>query len=102
MSPKDESTSTLQLVRRRGIYRAWHRGTKELDFILGHFCDAHVHQFDGPRLELFETVMAYEETELQQWLMGQAELPAGETGEMLGEIRAFHLYLKSNSNLADK
>ncbi len=91
-----------EVARRRATYRAWHRGTKELDFILGHYCDAHIKDFDAERLALFERLMAHEETHLQQWLMGQMDMPEGEIGAMLGEIRLFHLSLGSQSGPIEK
>ncbi len=81
----------LDLIRRRLRYRSSHRGTKELDFILGRFCDAHVDEFDLAMLQRVEALLENEETILQQWLMGQLPLPDGPEGELLAKIRGFHL-----------
>lgn len=88
---EEELELELELVRRRLRYRSSHRGTKELDFILGRFCDAHVDGFDLELLHRVETLLEHEETVLQQWLMGQVSLPEGAEGELLAQIRAFHL-----------
>ena len=91
-------TDPLEILRRRIVYRSSHRGTKELDFILGRFCMAFVNEFDVKQLELFERLLENEETHLQQWLMGQVDIPAGSQGEMLHQIRAFHLAELSQEN----
>ncbi|MCC7346913.1 MAG: succinate dehydrogenase assembly factor 2, partial [Variibacter sp.] len=40
MSGSERSSSGLDERRRRLLFRAWHRGTKEMDFIMGRFADA--------------------------------------------------------------
>jgi len=92
---KDPDVTKLNAARKRALYRAWHRGTKELDLILGGFCQAHINDFDDEELARFEKLMENEETDLQAWLMGQVEIPSNEQGAMLNRIRNFHL----NSNI---
>ena len=96
MSENSRNTEELNVARKRLQYRAWHRGTKELDFILGHFMDAHIQTFDAKTIADFESLLNCEETELQQWLMGQKPVPEGKEGKMLSRIRAFHLQTLSH------
>ena len=91
---------SLDAARRRARYRAWHRGTKELDLILGRYADARINSFDALKLALFEAVMENEENQLQQWFMGQTSIPATQEGEMLEQIRAFHLSVKDEADLS--
>ena len=81
----------MEVARRRLVYRACHRGTKELDFILGRYCKVHVAGFSAEKLARFERLLEHQETILQQWLMGQVPFPEGDEGEMLRQIRAYHL-----------
>ncbi|MBV9585986.1 MAG: succinate dehydrogenase assembly factor 2, partial [Alphaproteobacteria bacterium] len=37
--------------RKRLLYRAWHRGTREADLILGSFAEAHLAGFDAMQLD---------------------------------------------------
>ncbi|HEY7687469.1 MAG TPA: succinate dehydrogenase assembly factor 2, partial [Dongiaceae bacterium] len=39
---------------KRALYRANHRGTKEMDLILGRFAEAEHGGWDGPTLDAFE------------------------------------------------
>ena len=43
--------------RRRLLFRCWHRGTQESDFILGGFADVHLADFDSAQLDRFEHVI---------------------------------------------
>jgi len=88
---KKQNSEELSAARKRALYRAWHRGTKELDLILGRFCEAHINGFDDAELALFENIMENEETDLQAWLMGQVEIPSNDQGAMLSRIRNFHI-----------
>ncbi|MEM7721627.1 MAG: succinate dehydrogenase assembly factor 2 [Pseudomonadota bacterium] len=55
--------------------RAWHRGIKEMDLILGGWADAHLAGADDATLDVFEAVMAEADHDLYQWVSGQAEAP---------------------------
>ena len=75
--------------RRRLRYRAWHRGTRELDFMLGPFADAHLGSMEAPELESFEALFAEEDTDLQKWLLGQEPAPSDAARKMLDRMIAF-------------
>lgn len=81
----------LEMRRRRACYRAEHRGTKELDLILGPFARAHVDGFGIEQLQVLEAVLDAEETDLQAMLMGLAPIPEGPTSGMLTDIRAYQI-----------
>lgn len=90
----------IEIAQKRLRYRSWHRGTKELDFILGHYIDAHIAGFDMVQLARFEQLFSHEETDLQQWLMGQKPMPPSPEGELLAEIRRFHLKTLAQSDIS--
>jgi antitoxin CptB len=56
--------------------RAWHRGIKEMDLILGGWADAHLAQADDRSLDAFEAVLAEADHDLYRWISGQAPAPA--------------------------
>jgi len=64
-----------QRVKRMRM-RAWHRGIKEMDLILGGWADTHLAEADDATLDAFEAVMAEADHDLYQWVSGQAEPPA--------------------------
>lgn len=75
--------------RRRVRYRAWHRGTKEMDLVLGPYADAHAAMLDAAGLERLEALMDEADTDLLRWVMGQEAPPAGVDGELLGRLVDF-------------
>lgn len=62
-------------LRRLGI-RAWRRGTKEMDLILGPFADARLAGMTDDALSAFEAVLDENDHDLYAWITGQAEPPA--------------------------
>ena len=48
---------SLDLIRRRIRLRAWRRGMREMDLILGGFADARLDTLDGAELAQFEALL---------------------------------------------
>lgn len=87
----------LDAFRRRALYRAWHRGTRELDLILGPYADKHVADFDAAMLARFEAVMEHEEVHLTAWLISGAPPPENCDRRLVEDIRSFH-FKRSDMN----
>ncbi len=60
----------LQARRKRIRYRAWHRGTKELDLLIGSFVDGHLEDLNRAQLDRFEALLELPEPLLYSWLVG--------------------------------
>lgn len=80
---------TLDTRRRRLRYRAWHRGTKEMDLVLGPYADRHVSALDLTGLDQLEALMEEADTDLLKWVMGQETPPDSIDRELLGRLIAF-------------
>jgi len=91
MAPQKAAGEDLSMRRRRLRYRAWHRGTKELDLVLGPFADAHLERFSTPELDRLEALMDEEDTDLLKWVMGQEPIPSGSDAPLLKIIIDFRL-----------
>jgi antitoxin CptB len=79
----------LDSERRRLRYRAWHRGTKEMDIVLGPYADAHAAALDSAGLARLATLMDEADTDLLKWVVGQEPPPAGIDRELLGRLIDF-------------
>jgi len=55
---------------KRARMRAWRRGMREMDLILGGFIDAHGPSLDADRLGAFERLLARRDQDLYQCLSG--------------------------------
>lgn len=65
----------IAIRRKRLRYRAWHRGTKEMDLVLGPYCDANIEGFDAATLDRLEALMNEEDPPLLKWIMCQEDPP---------------------------
>ncbi|WP_375452107.1 succinate dehydrogenase assembly factor 2 [uncultured Devosia sp.] len=78
-------------MRRKKLrYRAWHRGTLEMDRVLGPFADAHINDLSEAELDRLELVLNEEDPALLKWVMQQELAPAGVDVEFLDRIVADH------------
>lgn len=55
--------------------RAWRRGTKEMDLILGKFTDAQAADMSDEMLDHLEVFMEENDHDLYQWISGQTPAP---------------------------
>lgn len=60
---------------RRLKFRAWHRGTKENDLILGGFVERNLQRFTMDDVAWLERLMEEEDSMILAWVMGKAPLP---------------------------
>lgn len=91
MAPSKDAGEDIAMRRRRLKYRAWHRGTKEMDLVLGPYADAHADGFGEAELLRLETLMDEEDTDLLKWVMGREPVPETVDGPLLAEIIAFRI-----------
>lgn len=77
----------LQLRRKRARYRAEHRGTKEMDFMLGRYAVARLEAMDEARLAVFEAFLQESDPEINAWLFDPALCPDARFGALIEDIR---------------
>ena len=56
-------------------FRAWHRGTKEADLMLGGFFDLHAAQWSDEEVLWYETLLNEEDVEIMGWAIGTIPCP---------------------------
>jgi antitoxin CptB len=83
-------TDDVASRRRRAVFRAGHRGTKEMDWLLGRFADACVDAMPLPALAHFEKLLTLPDPLLHDMIVHPELAPAGEFAEFVAELRAFH------------
>lgn len=77
--------------RKRALYRAEHRGTKEMDWLLGRYARAELEGMSEDDLSTFEQLLVLPDPDLENWIMGAAaDLPGGEIGAFILRLRRFH------------
>lgn len=83
--PDDSEADTTDLSprRRRLMFRAWHRGTKEADLMIGGFVKRNIAGFTEAELDELEAVLEHPDVDLADWLSGRRAIPAHVTTPML-------------------
>jgi antitoxin CptB len=89
MSGIGRSSEGLDVRRRKLLFRAWHRGLREVDLILGRFADTNIEQLTEADLSEFENLMNVPDSELLAWLTGEAEVPVAHDGSLFRRLREF-------------
>ena len=70
-------------------FRAWRRGFREADMVLGPFVDRVALTYSDDQLDVLETLMANEDQPLYGWIIGREPAPAEFDTPVLADIRAF-------------
>src|SRR3954470_21290545 len=70
-------------------FRAWRRGFREADLILGPFADKHVAGFSPAELDWFEELLEVPDQDLYAWIVGTLPTPPEFDGEIMNRIKAF-------------
>jgi antitoxin CptB len=76
----------LETKRKRLIFRSWHRGTKEMDQILGSFANKYVPEFSESELDLYEQLLENSDPEMYDWICGRVDVPANKNSVILEKL----------------
>ncbi len=68
-------------------FRAWHRGVKEADLMIGGFFDAHGAGWSDAEILWFEDFLEEQDVDIMAWAMGTAEVPARWEGPMMEQLK---------------
>jgi antitoxin CptB len=68
-------------------YRAWHRGTREADMMIGGFFDAQHESWDPHDRALFAALLTEQDVDIMAWAIGTQEVPERYQGPMMDAFR---------------
>ena len=80
----------LDTRRRRLLYHCWHRGTREMDLIMGRFADEVIGELSEAEVEEFERLAAAPDHELYSWVSGAAQVPGNYDTGIFRRLLAFN------------
>jgi antitoxin CptB len=64
-------------------FRAWHRGVKEADLMIGGFFDAHGASWSDEQIDWFEAFLEEQDVDIMAWAMGTQAVPVRWQGPMM-------------------
>jgi antitoxin CptB len=76
--PETTPEDNISIKRKQLLFRSWHRGTREIDLLLGKFADTHIPGFGAAELELYDRFLNNSDPDIYNWLTGQEPVPPSE------------------------
>jgi len=79
-----------ELLKKQIIYRSTHRGTKEMDLLLGNFVNKNIDKFNDIELKELDKLLKIDDEILQRWYFEKnAEnlIPSNKVSVMLKEFK---------------
>ena len=89
MTGSTRSSGGLDDRRKRLLFRCWHRGTREMDLILGRFADAEIATLDDDELAQLEHLIEVPDPDLYAALTGDAPLVGEYARHLFDRIKSF-------------
>jgi antitoxin CptB len=79
-------------------YRAWRRGFREHDFLMGTFADARLADLDDAGLEVFEALLNQADWDVYYWIVGQKPVPPEFQGPVMDSLQAMRFSVETIGN----
>jgi antitoxin CptB len=73
--------------RERLRFRSWHRGTREMDLLLGSFADTHLHDFTPAQLDHYEALLEEGDPDLYDWITGKEPAATAHDNDVMKRLR---------------
>ena len=89
MTGSTRSSLGLDDRRKRLLFRCWHRGTREMDLILGRFADAEIGTLADDELSQLERLIDVPDPDLYAALIDDKALAPEYAGALFERIKAF-------------
>ena len=92
MTGTTRSSDGLDDRRKRLLFRCWHRGTREMDLIIGRFADAHLADLSDTELTELEQLIELPDPDLYAALTGADSIPPGARSSVFERMRSFRAW----------
>ena len=72
---------------RRLNFRAWHRGTKEADLLIGGFATRYAAGWNDAELRWFEAILDEQDVDVMGWAFGTIAVPPAFQGPLMDDLK---------------
>lgn len=69
------TSANLSDLQKKLLFRAWHRGTREADLLLGRFAEAHIAGMNEVQVNQFADLLNEQDPDIYDWLTGRQPTP---------------------------
>ncbi len=91
MPQTETRVESIENWRKRLTFRAWHRGTREMDLLIGSFANKYINGFDNDDLVIFEEVLINNDPDVYDWIIGR-QLPPAELKSRVLDLLLGHKF----------
>ena len=92
MTESSISSAGLDPRRRTVLFRAWHRGMREMDILYGKFADSELAKLSEGELDDLELLMDLPDRDVLMFLTGEAPTPDSYSTPVFHRLKAFHTH----------
>lgn len=82
---------TIETKRKRLIFRSWHRGTREMDLLMGNFADKYIPGFTEQELEEYNRLLKNNDPDIYNWYTMRETPPDEENSDVLRRLMNFQI-----------
>ena len=75
-----------EIIRKKILFRSWHRGTKEMDLILGTYADNNLSLMSNDDLMHFQNFLNLSDPDLYKWLISEVKGFPDEFKDLIEDI----------------
>ena len=75
-----------EIIRKKISFRSWHRGTKEMDLILGTYADNNLSLMSNDDLMHFQNFLNLSDPDLYKWLISEEKGFPDEFKDLIEDI----------------
>ena len=75
-----------EIIRKKILFRSWHRGTKEKDLILGTYADNNLSSMSNDDLMHFQNFLNLSDPDLYKWLISEEKGFPDEFKDLIEDI----------------
>ncbi len=94
----DYGQNAISDRKKRLKFRAWHRGTREADLLIGSFADLALPDLDELGLQQFEELLQCPDPDIYDWMTGKAVPPIEHDNEIMRRLKEFR-FVSSDSKI---
>ncbi len=94
MTGLSRSTHGLEPRRKRLLFRAWHRGTREMDLLMGTYAEAVIETLTEDELTIFEALIEVPDRDLFSWIAQGEPTPSNYDTPVFRALKTFHTHDK--------
>ena len=94
MTGLSRSTDGLSARQKRILYRAWHRGTREMDLLMGRYTEAAIDTMSDAEMSEMEILIDLTDRDLLSWIVESEPVPDAYDFGVFRAMKAFHKHDK--------